>query len=107
MLVEAVNGLEIGTLCGLDALLTQVWETGAQGMSMRMGGAVVMHYMELFQALDILHVKVTPLPPGPAADVVIGEYLHPISCEIIPIRTLIGHPERLEIYARSMPEGWR
>lgn len=112
MLVEAMDGLEIGTFSGLDGALDRVWETGAQGISIRMGAYVRTHFLNLADRADLLRRGWVPddwwrcgIPPFAAIEVdgLLTGWSHPLSGMLIPIDGLAGDPCRIEFHAESVP----
>jgi hypothetical protein len=103
MLVEAVNGVEIGTLGEFDRILTQIWETGAQGLSIRMGGMAAFHFLELGEKAGNI-LKMPSQMARTLPRLCFAGWVHPISGDVVPISSLVGDPRRIEFHAESVPE---
>lgn len=87
-LVEALNGMEIGTFSGMGEVLDRLWRDGYHAFRMRMGEDVLQHYRRL-------SIEAGSLPADQPAIV----WGHLASGEIIPVEPLVGDPARVEFYA--------
>jgi hypothetical protein len=104
MLLEAMNGLEIGTLAEMDRILTRIWETGAQGLTIKMGTDAVVHFKHLGEEVGTV-LRMPSLDSGAAImGVRLSAYVHPISGEPISIEALPWDRERIEFHAETVPE---
>lgn len=115
MLVEAMNGLEIGSLAEIDDILRRLWDEGHDPLRIMAGGTAIRHLLHLAQGMgSLIQVPGECLPRSNRRFVAITGYVHPATGATVPVGHFPpprafreGFPDRDMVAMNRMPIEWR